>query len=298
MKKKQTPLLIDPDTIPKMPDWVRAKHCDTVEEAAFLSGAALAQMHLVINTPHVPIELLRQRLALAASEVCVGIVGRNERAPDLRDEVHMLRPGDLAGPSGAIYLQWQRAVAQPVQISSLSTLVSGEMREHIPVWMRTAGVGSPVTQAAHVLKAVLADFPREEPTALILADAALAQAMGWRFIIPLLGTGLKRRHLRTEEEDLRRACHREVVTSAIEAARLAIDLTRRANKLRTVQSKLRAKGAEQSVKLFLSRDAIAPSSDLSRIMSDRSARRLCDRLVDLGAIRELTGRSTFRLYGV
>ena len=33
-------------------------------------------------------------------------------------------------------------------------------------------------------------------------------------------------------------------------------------------------------------------------MSDRAARRLCDRLVALGAVRELTGRDTFRLYGV
>jgi hypothetical protein len=33
-------------------------------------------------------------------------------------------------------------------------------------------------------------------------------------------------------------------------------------------------------------------------MSDRAARRLCDRLVDLGTLRELTGRDTFRLYGV
>jgi hypothetical protein len=63
-----------------------------------------------------------------------------------------------------------------------------------------------------------------------------------------------------------------------------------------VAPKLRAKGATRAVDLFLSRDALAPSA--LDFMSDRAARRLCDRLVSQGAIRELTGRDTFRLYGV
>ena len=50
---------------------------------------------------------------------------------------------------------------------------------------------------------------------------------------------------------------------------------------------------------------MAPASMLSpRIrgtnipMTDRAARRFCDRLVELGVARELTGRATFRLYGL
>ena len=52
-------------------------------------------------------------------------------------------------------------------------------------------------------------------------------------------------------------------------------------------------------------DAIGPSMMLSPTiqgttipMTDRAARRFCDRLVELGVARELTGRSSFRLYGI
>ena len=70
---------------------------------------------------------------------------------------------------------------------------------------------------------------------------------------------------------------------------------RRATHLKAVAPKLRAKGAVDAVEMFLTRDAVAPSA---LPLPDRAARRLCDRLVDLGAVRELTGRDTFRLYGV
>ena len=77
--------------------------------------------------------------------------------------------------------------------------------------------------------------------------------------------------------------------------RLAAELARRAARLNAVAPKLRAKGAGAAVAMFLCRDAVAPTA---LPLPDRAARRLCDRLVDLGAIRELTGRDTFRLYGV
>jgi hypothetical protein len=164
----------------------------------------------------------------------------------------------------------------------------------IATWL-DAGQGAPVTRAAMVLEAVLREAPRAEVPALIFADAALAQTFGWDHVVPLLAAGLKRADLRKQGDDLRLACYRAVVSSVVEAVRLAADLARRAAHLKAVAPKLRAKGAGEAVEMFLTRDAMAPSA---LPLPDRGARRLCDRLVDLGAVRELTGRDTFRLYGV
>jgi hypothetical protein len=80
----------------------------------------------------------------------------------------------------------------------------------------------------------------------------------------------------------------------VDAVRQPADLARRAAHLKAVAPKLRAKRAGNAVEMFLDRDAIAPSA---LPMPDRAARRLCDRLVDLGAVRELAGCDTFRIYG-
>lgn len=284
----------DVDTLPRMPAWVTSARAETLEDVAFLSGAALNQLHLVLGREEVPQALLRDRLALRAAEACVAVSGRSERAGELRDAVHLLRPGDLPGPAGETCLAWRRAVERPVSIKALGRALPAFEPGQIATWI-DAGKGGPVTRAAMMLEAVLIDAPRMETTALILADAALAQALGWDHLVPLLAAGLKRADLRKYGDDLRLASHRALISSVIEAVRQAADLARRAAHLKAVAPKLRAKGAENAVETFLTWDAVAPSA---LPLSDRAARRLCDRLVDLGAVRELTGRDTFRLYGV
>jgi hypothetical protein len=208
--------------------------------------------------------------------------------------VHLLRPGDLPGPAGETCLAWRRAVERSVSIKALDRALPTLEPGQIAAWI-DAGKGEPVTRAAMVLEAVLTEAPRADVAALILADAALALALGWDHLVPLLAAGLKRADLRKQGDDLRLACHRALILSAVEAVRLSADLARRVMHLKAVAPKLRAKGAGAAVEMFLTRDALAPSA---LPLPDRAARRLCDRLVDLGAVRELTGRDTFRLYGV
>jgi len=281
-------------TLPRMPSWVTSGRAEIPEDVAFLSGAALAYLHLAVSGDDVPRALLRDRLTLRAAEACVTRSGRPERARELRDARHLLRPGDLPGPAGEIYLYWRRAVDRPVSVKALCRALPEIDAGKIGAWL-DAGKAAPVARAAKVLEIVLTDTPRAEVAALILAEAALAQALGWDRLMPVLAPGLKRTDLRKRGADLRLACHRAVSASVPDAVRLAGDLARRAARLRAVVPKLRAKAAGAAVEMFLTRDAVAPSA---LPLPDRAARRLCDRLVGLGVLRELTGRDTFRLYGV
>lgn len=284
------------DTLPRMPSWVTSARPETLEDVAFLSGAALRHLHLLVRHEDVPQSLLRERLALRAAEACMAQSGRPERAGELRDAVQFLQPGDHPGPAGEIYLSWRRAVERPISVKALRRALPMLEPEQIATWL-DAGQGAPIRRAASVIEAVLQDNQRAYAEALLLADAALAESLAETHVIPLLGCGLKRRDLRASGDDLRQACHRAVVTAMTQVAQDAADLTRRAARLRAVAPKLRAEGSEDAVALFLSRDAVAPTALIS-LRSDRAARRICDRLVKLGAVRELTGRDTFRLYGI
>ena len=142
---------IDTDTLPRMPAWVTSARPEAFEDVAFLSGAALNHLHLVLGREEVPKALLRDRLALRAAEACVGFSGRPERAADLRDAVHLLRPGDLPGPAGETYLAWRRAVERPVSIKALDRALPTLEPGQIAVWL-DAGQGAPVSRAARVLE--------------------------------------------------------------------------------------------------------------------------------------------------
>jgi Fic family protein len=87
------------------------------------------------------------------------------------------------------------------------------------------------------------------------------------------------------------------VRAALAALDLAQDLARRAGRLADAAPKLRAKGKAGAIAALLADDAVSAAAPIAGL-SDRARRRLFDRLVALGAARELTGRPTFRLYGL
>ena len=124
-----------PDTLPRMPSWITSARSQTPEDVAFLSGAALATLHAVVGREEVPHAPLRERLALRAAEACAGFSGRSERAGELRDAVHLLRPGDQPGPAGDIYVAWRRAVERPISIKALHRALPAHAPEQIATWL-------------------------------------------------------------------------------------------------------------------------------------------------------------------
>ncbi|MBL4799514.1 MAG: DUF1403 family protein [Oleispira sp.] len=287
----------------------------TLENAGFASGSALALLHVALNDPNiaVPTELLRNRLALRAAVRCLKIEGRSDDDAQVRDAFLLTKPGDIMGPGGGMLALWSKACTISLRSQGWQTRLISLLPEHIQalasdlldVIIGADVSGSPVARAAHALSLVLNDLPREEAIAFLFADVALARALGWSHPIPLMALHMKRKQLNADQDELLLACHGAIAGSARDATRLVHDLARRAGRLRAVAPKLRARGSGEAVQLFLTQDAVLPSSMLSpKIqgtnvkMTDRAARRFCDRLVELGVVREMTGRSTFRLYGI
>lgn len=312
MKAMAKPILDGPQSIHMLPRWVTSTQGQASETVAFTSGAALAMLDVVLRDPNgtLPGALLRDRMALEAAVACLKLENRYENLSDIRDAVCLARAGDALGPAGDMFVVWRKLAR--INLTALGW--KDRVAKLLPVQFTDemselgASAGSPVARAALVLADILQKFPRQEAATLMLADVALARAIGWDRVMPLLAAHLSRKDIRAiadGEGDPAVCVHRAMVGACDGAIRSAADLSRRAERLRGVAPKLRAKGSDEALDLFLSHDAVSPSGMLSpsiqgtsMAMTDRAARRLCDRLVELGVVRELTGRPTFRLYGL
>lgn len=312
MKTAAKSVLDASQPIHTLPRWVTSVQGQDTDSVAFSSGAALAMLDVVLRYPGstLPGALLRDRLALDAAVACLKLEGRNEAASDIRDAVCLARAGDASGPAGEMFVAWRKLARVSLAAGGWKDRVRMMLPAAVAEAMSDFGApaGAPVAQASQILSNMLRQSPREEAAALMLADLTLARAVGWDRPVPLLATHMTRRDIRAitdGEDDVLPRVHCAILAACDGVVRKAADLDRRAAKVRMIAPKLRAKGSDEALALFLSHDAVSPSGVLSPTikgtsvaMTDRAARRLCDRLVELGVVRELTGRATFRLYGV
>lgn len=308
----------DQTTLAKLPGWVTSCVAQTPQNVAFLSGASFAALEVMLThaSDAVPQKLLRNTLALKAAAAASKLEGRMARESDIRDAYH-LTPVDgqgdrYWGPDGDLLAFWRDAVR--VRLNQDDWIAQVELccddQELMADWLGTANEDAvrlgPVAASVQLMRKVLVADDRAERLACYLADSVIAKSLSWDQLLPLTSLHISKADLRrlkdgVGETDVEMA----IARSAQLTFRLAGTLAKRKAALLSVAPKLRARGSDDAVALFLSEDAVSPSGMLSPTirgsrtqMSARNARRLCDRLVELGVVKELTGRSTFRLYGI
>jgi len=326
-----------PPNFPPLPPWARASRSgDASSDPALLAGAALAAIDPIARCAHPLSRLWRRRLALKASENLGKLQGRPDGAADIRDHFFLARDGGDPGPAGRI-LEATRALCDPRALDPerwaallpdlLQLRVDDGLLERLKAALAVSeNEISPIAAAAAVAAFCQPVLPETNLLALWLADAVLARRLMWPAPVPLLAAHLTRRDLKLTQSPLPHdaaaprggarpwdgarasgayrppaatwlsACTLAYARSASEASDLYVDLGRRAEKLLSIAPKLRAKDAEGVVLSLLSEDAHLAGP--GKIASDRSTRRLFERLIKLGGARELTGRTTSRLYGL
>ncbi|MCO6389095.1 DUF1403 family protein [Aliihoeflea sp. 40Bstr573] len=318
-----------------VPTWMRRAVPDPqslagkdIEDMALVAGAAIGALDAVVRRQERWSGAWRQRLALVAAAVTAKQAGRVEDERALRDTFVFSGPGDCLsesttlGPAGLFLLAWRRLATWPaVELLTKKNLaavleefgyapddaVVSDLADDLQQLSASPGTVGILTGA--FMTAERHGFGRA--VGAWLADALLAQRLGWSHALPLLGIELA---LGTSARP-RRSTGSSVATNveigsesvksllaaqartALRAIDLSTELGRRAEKLLAIAPKLRARGADAVVERLLSGDAMVASDNVGG-MSDRGLRRLFDRLVDLGAVRELTGRTAFRIYGL
>lgn len=320
-----------------LPSWLRKAIPDTkalaaqelgpnaLEDVAIAAGAAIGTLDQIVRGEEQWAGAWRERLALIAAAVAAKQAGRVEDEAALRDAVLLTRPGDDVGPAGSLLLAWRQLAARPAEkllmeknlAAALKAFGYGpddeivsDLADELRQLTASEGIIAPLLGAS----AIAQRHGFGPMVGSWLADVVLAQRLGWTHAVPLLGTetllakSATRARLSTigaqatvvePELDRTKNLLAAQARAALRAVELSTELGRRAEKLLAVAPKLRAKGAKAVVDHLLSEDALVASrGDKTTGMSDRGLRRLFDRLVELGAVRELSGRPTFRIYGL
>lgn len=191
-----------------LPGWPRHAVADAqdlaaegLEDIAIAAGAAIGGLDVVVRRQERWAGAWRRRLALTAAAVTVRQAGRVEDEAALRDAVLLTRPGDFlsVGPAGSMLLAWRRLSGRPAQellteksqaavLGEFGYADKDEMASDLAEDLRrVAATEGPVGTLTGAYAAV-ERFGLPRVVGSWVADALLAQRLGWQHAVSLLGT--------------------------------------------------------------------------------------------------------------
>ncbi|QOF74813.1 DUF1403 family protein (plasmid) [Aminobacter sp. SR38] len=307
-----------PPALPRVPSWALPDGPVANDaDAAFYAGAALASLDGLVRSEPVWAGSWRQRQALKCAVAAVRLAGRSEEEAALRDAWYLRPAGGDPGPAGSILGAWRYLASRPPTIDAGGLALVAEWLGLRPddryeklaetVEELAAGDKPAPLAAAAIASHVAAGRADAEPLAWWLADLILARKLRWPRPVPLLAAQLfspafrsgdgRGKRIRPGDAAFERAVCVALANGAGDGLRLALDIARRADRLAAVTPKLRAKGAGEAIRRLLDDDAV-PGTLSTLNLSRFAARRLFERLQTFEAVRELSGRASFRLYGL
>ncbi|MBI1620996.1 DUF1403 family protein [Aquamicrobium zhengzhouense] len=299
-----------------VPAWLRdaSRSPASLEEASFIAGTALGALDHLVRRRQIWAGLWRQRLALASAATTVRRIGRLEDEEALRDAIHLTRNGDSVGPAGEMLLAWRDAVSLPPQDCLLPEALATQFQRFgrrdddavavlADALADNANAGA-ISQTIDSFELVLRHSAVPE-AAPFVSDLILARAFGWERAVPLIAPDVARggftRAISEEPAPIREERRIKLLSAyacaAIRAIDLSIDLGRKSERLLEAAPELRAKASGAVVEKLLSEDSLTASTPIVGI-TRWGMHRIFERLIAFGVLRELTGRSTFRIYGV
>ena len=262
----------------------------------------------------------RMRQALAAAAAAARHLRLRQDVAAVRDAHHLGGSGGgrpvHPGPAGRLHRLVREFARRPTRLAgdALDRLGAELGRAGIGSWLGAgSSYGSSVADAAAVSDLVAANSgatPDGEVLAWMAADAVLADRLGWPTPVPLLATAIRDpalvrgrdgRRVRPGEPGWAEVCHLAYARAAVAAHGSAREVASRAARLTAASESSRTRGIDAAIAALLADDAVAATGLATAVPglgSDRAARRLLERLVAQGGLRELTGRPTFRLYGL
>jgi len=280
-------------------------------------GAQLGNLHQILAISPIT-GLLADRVALLSAAKVLARSGRPEGLAELRD---MRMMGEAAGPAAPILSAWTWLGTLPWEDSASTRFRprrgdnetdhdDADRRHHSrlqdlirTLGLRDAGTDEDLALAlgraaalpcplAAVGAALDASAGLPLPIQLLATDYVVGRCLGWP--LPLYSLGLGRLN---QPDPTSQGVARTLLAGLDEVEAILRPLMPKADILVASSRRVRTRQAQAVVTRILAQDVVW-SGSIRDVLPDRPGRRLLQRLVELGGLRELSGRTTYRFYGL